>query len=107
MRMMPNTFHFAATGLAPVLMSLALAACSTTGRDAPVPDGSDDAPGQCRASAYESYVGRNRSELPAKPAGETWRVTCSTCPVTLDYNPSRLNIIFDSATGVIREVKCG
>jgi len=52
-------------------------------------------------------VGRNRSELPARPAGEVWRVTCTTCPVTMDYSPDRLNILFDESTGVIREVKCG
>ncbi|MFN5618247.1 MAG: I78 family peptidase inhibitor [Brevundimonas sp.] len=41
------------------------------------------------------------------PAGATWRVTCTTCPVTMDYNPGRLNILYDRDTGVVREVKCG
>jgi hypothetical protein len=27
--------------------------------------------------------------------------------VTMDYNPRRLNIVYDEATGVIRQVKCG
>lgn len=67
----------------------------------------DSGASQCKADRYQSYVGRNRSELPAQPAGETWRVTCTTCPVTMDYNPNRLNILHDQATGVIREVKCG
>lgn len=66
-----------------------------------------DGPSQCKADQYQGYVGRNRSELPAKPANETWRVTCTTCPVTMDFNPNRLNIFYDQATGVIREVKCG
>lgn len=64
-------------------------------------------PGQCRADQYQTYVGRNRSELPARPPAETWRVTCTTCPVTMDFNPSRLNILYDETSGVIREVKCG
>ena len=35
------------------------------------------------------------------------RVTCTTCPVTTDYSPERLNILFDAETGIIKEVKCG
>ena len=66
-----------------------------------------DGPTACKADQYQRYVGRNRSELPQTPAGETWRVTCTTCPVTMDYNPQRLNIVFDQASGVVREVKCG
>lgn len=71
----------------------------------PVPGG--DGPSQCKAPQYQRYVGQNRSQLPTKPASETWRVTCTTCPMTMDYNPQRLNILFDEATGIIREVKCG
>lgn len=66
-----------------------------------------DAPTQCRAERFQAYVGRNRSELPPRPAGETWRVTCTTCAVTMDYQPARLNIVYDERTGVIRQVKCG
>ncbi|HYC98647.1 hemolysin [Brevundimonas sp.] len=71
----------------------------------PVPP--DGGPSQCRADQYQRFIGRNRSELPAKPANETWRVTCTTCPVTMDYSPSRLNILYAQSTGIIREVKCG
>lgn len=85
---------------------LLAAACAPV-ESGPGPIAGGDEPRQCRAEAYAGYVGRNRSELPAKPAGETWRVTCTTCPVTMDYNPERLNILYDETTGVIREVKCG
>ncbi len=61
----------------------------------------------CKADQYQRLIGTNRSQLPQTPAGETWRVTCTTCPVTMDYNESRLNILYDEATGVIRQVKCG
>jgi len=27
--------------------------------------------------------------------------------VTMDFNPRRLNFLFDAETGLIREVKCG
>jgi hypothetical protein len=35
------------------------------------------------------------------------RVACTTCPITMDYNPRRLNFFFDAETGVIKEVRCG
>jgi hypothetical protein len=35
------------------------------------------------------------------------RVTCTTCPVTMDFREDRLNIFFDAETGIIKEVKCG
>ena len=91
-----------------VLGGLTLAACAPTGNgdsvSTPPPgEGAD----QCRAAQYQRYVGRNRSELPRQPDGERWRVTCTTCPVTMDYSPGRLNILYDEQTGIIRQVKCG
>ena len=93
------TFVLAATGL----MAAACAAIPDTTAPTPPADG----PSQCKADQYQRFVGRNRSELPAKPAGETWRVTCTTCSVTMDYNTTRLNVVYDETSGVIREVKCG
>ncbi|WP_296169093.1 I78 family peptidase inhibitor [uncultured Brevundimonas sp.] len=93
------TVVLAATGL--------MAAACAPMEDAATPMPPADGPTQCKADQYQRFVGRNRSELPAKPANETWRVTCTTCPVTMDYNPTRLNILYDEATGVIRQVKCG
>jgi len=75
--------------------------------ETPPAGGEDAAPTQCRAERYQHLIGRNRSELPEQPAGETWRVACTTCAVTMDYNPSRLNIFFEEDTGVIRRVECG
>ncbi|HEY0927165.1 I78 family peptidase inhibitor [Brevundimonas sp.] len=94
-----------------LMLSLAaaglLSACAPMDGSDPVPTLPDDGPAACKADQYQRYVGRNRSELPQTPAGETWRVSCTTCPVTMDYNPRRLNIVYDEATGVIRQVKCG
>ena len=92
-----------------LMLSLAaaglLAACApTAGGDDPAASPSASA---CKADQYQRLVGTNRSQLPQQPAGETWRVTCTTCPVTMDYNERRLNIVYDEATGVIRQVKCG
>lgn len=84
-----------------------VAACAPVDVDGPGPVPPEDAPSQCKADQYQRFVGRNRSELPPRPADEVWRVTCTTCPVTMDYHAHRLNILFDDATGVIRQVTCG
>lgn len=83
---------------------LVAAACAPV---PPPPMPPDDGPSQCRADQYQRLVGRHRSELPPKPPGATWRVTCTTCPVTMDYNPNRLNIFYEQSSGIIREVRCG
>lgn len=100
----------AATGL--------LAACTPTddgaapepppsmGAPAP-PEPPRDGPSQCKADQYQRYIGRHRSELPPKPAGEVWRVTCTTCPVTEDYSPTRLNIFFNERTEIVEQIRCG
>jgi hypothetical protein len=93
--------------LIPAALLLSAAACAPVGGTEPDGPPTGEGPSQCRADQYRTYIGRNRSELPAQPAGATWRVTCTTCPVTMDYNPNRLNILFEENSGVIREVKCG
>jgi len=92
----------------PVLAAVGLLAAACAPVDpgySPMPP--EDGPSQCRADQYQRYIGRHRSELPPRPAGEVWRVTCTTCAVTMDYNPSRLNIFYEESSGVIREVRCG
>lgn len=70
----------------------------------PVPDAEGD---QCGASEYQHLVGQPRSRIPEAPAGSTWRVTCTACPITMDYSPARLNIFYDEETGIVEEVRCG
>lgn len=65
------------------------------------------APDACGAEAAKHLVGRPRTEIPVPLRPELQRVACTTCPVTLDFNPNRLNFFFDAQTGLIKEVKCG
>lgn len=61
----------------------------------------------CHAAAFQYLVGHNKSEAPAPVDPSKRRVSCSTCAVTMDYRPDRLNIVFDEKTGTITQVKCG
>jgi Peptidase inhibitor I78 family len=103
-----------------VLSALALgilAACATNPDDAASPGKiSKDEVAQantplekdsCGSAARQALVGKNKSEIPPAPAGANWRVACTTCAVTLDYRPDRLNIFFDEQTGEIKQVRCG
>ncbi|GAW40004.1 Peptidase inhibitor I78 family protein [Brevundimonas sp. SH203] len=87
--------------------ALALSACAPTQTTTPPTGGSDGGFKACKVSDYQSYVGRNRSTIPTAPAGQTFRVLCTTCPATMDYRENRVNFVYDQATDIVREVKCG
>lgn len=61
----------------------------------------------CGAADVQNLVGRPRTQIPVPVDPNRQRVACTTCPVTLDYRPDRLNFFFDADTGVIKEIKCG
>jgi hypothetical protein len=90
-----------------IVTALLASGCAPAFVGAPPPSLEDTRPDQCHAANYRQYVGSQSDVLPARQPDEVWRITCTTCPVTLDYDPRRLNFLFDEATGVIREVKCG
>ena len=86
-----------------ILGAIVVAACTPMTPPSPAEPGEN----ACRASEYQHLVGQNRSAIPATPAGQTWRVTCTDCPVTMDYRGDRLNIFFDQASGRVEQVRCG
>jgi hypothetical protein len=55
----------------------------------------------------QHLLGHDRSEIPPPADPRRQRVACTTCTVTLDYSPYRLNFFFDAKTGIIKEIKCG
>jgi hypothetical protein len=61
----------------------------------------------CGAYELQNLVGRPRSEIPVPVLPALQRVACTTCPVTQDFNPRRLNFFYDASTGLIKTVKCG
>jgi len=62
---------------------------------------------QCGAAQMQGMVGRPRTEIPVPIDPGRQRVACTSCPVTDDYNPARLNFFFDADSGLIRQVRCG
>lgn len=80
---------------------LALASC------APVTETpGEPIPQRCDAAGARSLIGSHVGAV-TFPAGATVRIVCTTCPVTKDLRPDRLNVRFDEATGIIRSVDCG
>ena len=61
----------------------------------------------CGAAELQHLLGHPRTEVPVPIDPSRQRVACTTCPVTQDYRPDRLNFFFDAQTGVIREIRCG
>lgn len=99
---------------------LGLAACSTSAPPAPAPPPAATAPvsappvvapqpvaDTCGAQDLQSLVGRPRTEIPVPVRPDLQRVACTTCAITMDVNPNRLNVFFDAGTGLIKEVRCG
>lgn len=87
---------------------LALASCAPTEAHVVIrTPGAEGAFKPCKVEDYQAYVGRNRSTVPSAPDGQTFRVLCTTCAATMDYRENRVNFVYDEASGVIQQVKCG
>ena len=61
----------------------------------------------CRAGEMQWLVGRSRRDIPVPVDVVNRRVACTTCPVTEDYSPYRLNIFYNAQTSVVERVSCG
>jgi hypothetical protein len=61
----------------------------------------------CKAGELQWLVGKPRSEIPVPVDVVNRRVACTTCPVTEDYSPYRLNIFYNQQTGIVERVSCG
>ena len=70
-------------------------------------DTAADPDDMCGSARLRYLIGRLKSEIPVPVDPSLRRVTCTSCPVTMDFNPRRLNILYDQASGIIKEVKCG
>ncbi len=93
---------------AAVLAVLTVACAPVQEGQSPPAGGAEPAPVACQTGDYQEYVGRNRSTIPAEPPpGRTFRVTCSSCAVTMDYRFNRVTFVYDDKTDLITRVACG
>ncbi|SFS72497.1 hypothetical protein SAMN05192570_2212 [Brevundimonas viscosa] len=101
----------------------ALAGCASPASDAPAPRAveqaqvslapvgsrvpQDSTTDLCRAGELQWLVGKPKTEIPVPVNVVNRRVTCTTCPITEDFSPYRLNIFFNAQTDVVEQVRCG
>ena len=62
---------------------------------------------RCGAGELQWLVGKPKTDIPVPVDVVNRRVTCTTCPVTEDYSPTRLNIFFNERTDIVEQVRCG
>ncbi len=82
---------------------LALLAACAASPEMPAPDGMADT---CGAAGSQNLIGRNVAAV-SFASDANVRVACTTCAVTMDYNPARMNVFFDQNSGIIERVTCG
>lgn len=60
----------------------------------------------CGASQYQDLVGQPRSEAEAVDWPEPFRIVGPDTAVTMDFNPERINIVYDE-NDVVTRIDCG
>lgn len=90
----------------PALILVAAAALGACAPAAPAP-GTPAEPmaWRCDAEAAQSLIGSHVGAV-TFPSDANVRIACTTCPLTRDYRPDRLTILFDQDTGLIESVRC-
>lgn len=60
---------------------------------------------RCDAEGAQSLIGSHVGAV-TFPQDANVRIACTTCPVTDDYRPDRLTLLFDEETGIIESARC-
>ncbi|MBS0362240.1 MAG: peptidase inhibitor I78 [Proteobacteria bacterium] len=61
----------------------------------------------CGAADMQGMVGKSRTLIPVPVDPNRQRVACTTCKLSDDTDPGRLNFLFNAHTGLIEQVRCG
>lgn len=76
------------------------------GSCAATPQPVDPALARCKADQSAELIGTHVGAV-TFPQDANVRIVCTTCAMTRDYRPDRLNVLFNEQTGVIEELRCG
>ena len=90
---------------APLFCLIALSACAepVPGQVTPVPPAAEDT---CGAAGLAALIGQPVSQFSAQTRQGPARVIRPGQPVTMDYNPLRLNVLLDADDRIVG-VSCG
>ena len=88
-------------------LAAGLAGCQTSPSAVQADASAEAAADTCGSRQFAWLVGQDHKKAPPTSAGKVVRVVCSTCPMTMDYNGERLNVIYDAKTGVVEKLTCG
>lgn len=86
-----------------IISALPLMGCMVEAGGTPA---DQSAGGVCAAAGLQGLIGQPESALAAMTFPSPTRIIHPKQPVTMDLNPSRLNILID-ANGTVSEVRCG
>jgi hypothetical protein len=86
-----------------MVAALPLMGCMSEAGDTPA---NQPAGGACAAAELQVLIGQPESALAAMTFSSPTRIIHPRQPVTMDLNPSRLNILIDDS-GIVSEVRCG
>lgn len=90
-----------------LLFLLSVSACAEPGPiPAPDPVTPPDAADTCGASAFAALIGQDAAMFPSGTWKGPARLIRPGQPVTMDYNPERLNVLLDSADRIVG-LSCG
>ncbi|HEY3951507.1 peptidase inhibitor I78 [Phenylobacterium sp.] len=73
----------------------------------PIPRPEPAASDSCGAANMQGMIGRSRTLIPVPVDPSRQRVACTTCKLSDDVDPGRLNFLFNAHTGLIEQVRCG
>ena len=93
----------------PLYFLFAVAACAEPVRSPPDSDGGTPPalePDECGAATVAAFLGQDVAQFPTQERQGPVRVIRPGQPVTMDYNPMRLNVMLD-ANDQITGFRCG
>ena len=59
----------------------------------------------CNGNALRRFIGKPVKEM-QRVRKDKVRYVCEGCPMTMDFSPERLTVIYSEKTGLVKEMGC-